>query len=205
MGVGREDAMNLSKIVRVAVLAALSSSLTACVESLDARRGPGVSPAERLAFARDVTGEWSDASRLVAGRLLEEYGAPDEVSRDRLIWRGNAPWRRTVVTNIQPPLVSDDRELGVLSQTVRVSLSPSQAAAVEAIDGAVVYDPRGGELTARGDREEVDILRLNLAVDVAESRLSVDEARRAFARDLLLEASGKTVEDMRTLRVAGGP
>lgn len=192
--------MNISRIIGLSAAFAACAALSGCVASLDSDKGVSSTPADRSAFAENVVGQWSQTASLAARRMIERYGPPDEVRRDRLVWRGNAPWRITVVRDVRPQLdQTTDADLGVVAQTVGLTLTPFQAAAAAAIDGRVSYDPSHQELTARSDREEVNILRLNLAVDAAQSRLSIDEARQQYARDLLLEASGKTLPDMQTL------
>ncbi|NNN05728.1 MAG: hypothetical protein HKL90_07490 [Elusimicrobia bacterium] len=192
--------MNISRTVGLSAAFAACAALSGCVASLDSDKGVTSTPADRTAFAENVVSQWSETAGLAAHRLMERYGPPDEVRRDRLVWRGNAPWRLTVARDVRPKLdQATDADLGVVAQTVRLSLTPFQAAAAAAIDGRVTYDPTLRELTARSDREELNILRLNLAVDAAQSRLSIDEARQQYARDLMLEASGKVLPDMQTL------
>lgn len=193
--------MNISRRIGFSAAFAACAALSGCVASLDSDKGVTSTPADRTAFATNVVSQWSQTASLAARRLMERYGPPDEVRRDLLVWRGNAPWEITAVSDVRPQLdQATDADLGVVAQTVRLSLSPSQAAAAAAIDGRVTYDPVHHELTARSDREELNILRLNLAVDAAQSRLSVAEARQQYARDLMLEASGKVLPDMQLLR-----
>ncbi len=195
--------MKISRMFGLSAALAACAALSGCVASLDSDKGVSSNPDERAAFAADVVSQWSQTASLAARRLMERYGPPDEVRRDRLAWRGNAPWEITTVSDAWPQLdQATDADLGVVAQTVRLSLTPFQAAAAvaAAADERVTYDPVHHELTARSDREEVNILRLNLAVDAAQSRLSVAEARQQYARDLMLEASGKVLPDMQVLR-----
>jgi hypothetical protein len=135
---------------------------------------------------------------------MEQYGVPDEVRSERLVWHGNGPWLNTVVTDVRPPFIEDE-DLGVVAQSIILPLRPGQAADVSAIDGRVIFDPGRETLTARADSEELNYLRLNLADDVAEGRRTVEDARRVFRQDVSLAQSGKELPDMHGLRFAYGP
>jgi hypothetical protein len=182
-----------------AALAALSS-VSACVSPFQSYRDTALNTSDRRALAAAVVDGWSRTSALAARRFLAEYGAPDEVRSDHLVWNDRGPWRRTLVRDVRPALVEGD-ELGVIEQSLECALLPGQAADVAAIDGRVVFDARSGELTARSDREELNFLRMNLADDVANGRLGVAAARAKFARAVALEESGKVVPEMHGLRV----
>ena len=158
---------------------------------------------DRRALAQATIAQWSVLSAQAARLLLDEYGVPDEVHHDRLIWNNNGVWRRSVVWDARPSYVEGD-ELGVIEQTIDAPLTPTQAAAVAAFDSRVQFDVRSGELSARSDREALNILRLNLAGDVAERRMTGDQARVAYAQILEFEASGKTSPYLLSLRLGLG-
>ncbi len=157
----------------------------------------------RRALSEATIAQWSDVSALAARRVIEEYGTPDEVHYDRLVWNNDAPWRRTVVRNVLPPYSAGD-ELGVIEQTIDYSLTPEQAASVAAFDRRLAYNPRSQELSVRSDREENNFLRLNLANEVVEGKLSPDQARDSYARILALEEAGKSSRYLLGLRFAPG-
>jgi hypothetical protein len=190
-------------ILSCAALVALAA-LTGCISPVKTAQDNALTAADRRVLAQAVADGWSDTSALAARRLIEQYGAPDEVRSDRMVWRGNGPWRRTVVRDVRPPLI-EGADLGVVEQTIVLPLAPGQAADVSAIDGRVTFDARTAELTARADREELNFLRLNLADDVADGRRTVEDARREYARNVSLEQSGRSMPDMHGLRFDYGP
>ena len=129
---------------------------------------------------------------LAARLLIGEYGVPNEVRYERLIWDNNGPWRRTVVRNIRPFYI-EGGDRGIVEQTIDYSLTPAQAVDVAAaFGGRVRFDPRNQELTARSDREEFNYLRLNLAHDVIHGTLRPAQAGDTYARIISFEESGKT-------------
>ena len=196
--------MKHTQAVRAAAALGALAALGGCIAPMKSPQDTALSASDRRALAAAVVDGWSSTSSLAARRLIEQYGAPDEVRSDHLLWNGRGPWRRTVVLNVLPPLV-EDADLGVVAQTVSRTLTPGQAADVSALDGRVTFDAMRGELTARSDREELNVLRLNLADDVAGRRLSVEGARREFARAVSLEASGKSLPEMTGLLFGPGP
>jgi hypothetical protein len=190
--------------VRNAAAALALATLMGCISPLKSPQDTALNTADRRTLAEFVTDGWSDTSALAARRLIDQYGAPDEVRSTRLIWRGNGPWLETVVSDVRPPFIEDE-DLGVVAQSIQLSLGPGQAADVSAIDGRTIFDARRGVLTARSDSEELNFLRLNLADDVVAGRLGVKGARVAFLRDVSLEQAGKELPDMRGLRFSYGP
>ncbi|MBI3564891.1 MAG: hypothetical protein HY079_06835 [Elusimicrobia bacterium] len=165
-----------------AALLALSLSTGACVSGVKAGLPP--EPAEaviaRRSLAMTVIGGWHETSALAARRLVQKYGVPDEVHYGRGYGRGE--------------------DMGVIEQTVDYPLDAAQAAAVGRFDPRVRYDAANAALSARSDREEVNVLRLNLADEIAGRGLDPAAAREEFARTLALEQAGKTSAAMLGLR-----
>jgi hypothetical protein len=181
---------------RMALLVAASSTLLAaggCLMPIKtSEKETASAAADRSALASAAIGEWSETSALAARRLIDEYGVPDEVHYDRLVWGGRGPWRRTVVRNVRPFYVQDS-DLAVVEQTIDYSLTPTQVSWVSTAFGdRVRFNPRTQELSARSDREEDNYLRLNLAHDVAGGTLSPEAARRSYTEIVSFEESGKT-------------
>jgi hypothetical protein len=160
--------------------------------------------ADRRALAKATIGEWSEFSSKTARLFMDEYGVPDEVRSGSLVWINNGPWRRTIVRDVRPSYVEGD-DLGVIEQTIDAALTPAQAAEISAFDSRVRYDAVTRYLSASSDREALNLLRLNLASDVAAERLTGEQARLSYARIVEFEASGKTSPYMLSLRSGPAP
>jgi hypothetical protein len=155
----------------------------------------------RRELALGTVGGWQQKSRLAASALIEKYGPPDELHAARVVWLKRYPWKRVVVRDVAPPYAGvQTTELGVVEETVDYALRPDQAKLLEAFGSTLSWDPKKGELTARSDSEPVNFLRVNLADEVANRRLTVEQARDAYARLMALEESGKTTGYMGALR-----
>lgn len=141
--------------------------------------------------AHRVVERWHRPSALAAGRLLDEYGLPDDVTPNRLTWNRKGVWKRTTVWNANP-VYRTPADMAVVEQTVDYPLDASQAARLLAFSGALKIDLERGELSSRSDREEIDFLNLNLADEIVHGRKTVDEAKASYARLLSLSATGKS-------------
>ena len=155
---------------------------------------------DRRELADATVSHWSNVSALTAKRLMAEYGVPDEVHADRLIWINNSPWRRTVVRNERGIAATGTADEDVVEQAVDYRLTPKQAADVAAFDGRVAFNPRSGQLSSRAGKEEYNFLRLNLADDIVHGRMRPEEARNSYERLVDFEQSGKTSAYMLGLR-----
>jgi hypothetical protein len=149
---------------------------------------------DRAELAKETVSHWTNFAALTARRLMEEYGPPDEVHADHLVWIKNSPWRRTVVSNEQGVgLLAPGSDQDIVEQTVGYGANPKHAgAAASDFDRRVVFDPRSGELSSRATREEYNFLRLNLADDVIRGRMRPQEARDSYANLVSLDQAGKT-------------
>jgi|GEM_PF-4254965 len=184
-------------IVSVALTAAQSCAYSDKAASIE---GAGGTLDRDVAATQAVDG-WEDLSAAAARRLMDEYGVPDEVTSDSLTWNSKGPWRRTVVRNVTPS-DAEGADLGIVEQAAAYgALTAAQAAELAEFDDRMAFDAGRGELSASSDRESLNILRLNLGDDVVQGRLSADQARAAYFRDLELQESGKTPRDMVDLRL----
>lgn len=155
--------------------------------------------ADRSDLAEVSVAQWSNDSRLAARGLIEKYGVPDEVHFGRLVWNRRGPWKRIAVRDIRPGYVEGD-DLGLIEETVDYALPAGREVDLAALGGAVTFDPRAGELSSRADREALNCLGLNLADDALSGRLSVQDARAAYAKIVDLELSGKSSPYLLSLR-----
>jgi hypothetical protein len=160
---------------------------------------------DRKEVAEATVSHWSDVSRLSARRLMEEYGVPDEVHADSLVWNNNGPWRRTVVNNVRPMAADDPVTQSVVSQTVKYNMNRGQSLDILRFDDHVGFDPSNAELSSSSDAEAHNYLRLNLADDVAHGRLRPDQARDSYASIVSFEKAGKTSPYLLGLRFSVGP
>jgi hypothetical protein len=138
-----------------------------------------------------LVGRWSQPSADAARRLMDQYGAPDDATPNKLTWNAKGPWRRIVVWN-RPQVYRTPRDFDLLVQTIRYPVTREQAAELVAFSPALVVNVDRGELSSRASREELNYLNLNLADEVVQGRKTIDEAQVAYRRVMDLSAAGKS-------------
>jgi hypothetical protein len=142
---------------------------------------------------------WPKVARESATTAIEKYGPPDEASASRLIWHNNGPWKRTVVYNEEVPHNFPTPHHDVLEQYVPYRVPVEKLGELAAFDGSVLVDRTKGELSARCEGEEANVLALNLAHEIVQGRKDVAAARKAYGEAMLARRAGKRPEIMQKL------
>ena len=138
--------------------------------------------------ALDVISDWPDGSRDLAGALIDEYGAPDEIETSRLTWKSSPPWKKMTVFRD----ATDRGHPDSLLRTVAYRVPVERWRALEAFGHGVEYDPVSEQLSARTDNEDTNYLALNLADEVVRGVLSSAEASALYDKTMVLLISGKS-------------
>ena len=112
-------------------------------------------------------------------------------SSQRLVWQGNGPWKRTVVTKEETTHAFPLPHKDVLEQVINYRVPPDKFDDLARFDGSITVDRTKGELAAHCDKEESNLVALNLANDVITGQKSVEQARYYFARALRDLMAGK--------------
>lgn len=148
----------------------------------------------QVASAAQAIQEWPDASREVAQTMIDKYGQPDETTSTMLVWDDTGPFKRTIVyrepIDHQFPKPHED----VLEQFISYRTPLDKFDELARYDGSVIAERTKGELSARCDKEEMNLLALNLANDVATGKRSVEEARRFYAETVVAFTRGERPE-----------
>lgn len=151
--------------------------------------------------AEQVIRDWKETPQKAAHAMIKKYGQPQEVTEERLVWHDNGPWKRTEVINEEIdhrfPMPHKDALLQVIDYQVPADKFDELAA----YDGSVIAERTRGELAARCDTEEANILALNLAHEVASGKRSVEDARRIYGEQIVAAAQGKPAPYTRELNV----
>lgn len=140
--------------------------------------------------AQHVRG-WPEDSQKAATAMSQKYGAPDEMTPTRLIWLNNGPWKQTIVykeaVDHRFPVPHKD----VLEQFVAYRVPPDKFDELANYDGSVIAERTKGEISARCDKEPMNLLALNLTHDIVEGKRSVEEARQFYAKTAMEVMQGK--------------
>ena len=157
-------------------------------------------PAPDSALSRQVTSEgeatemlrlWSPGPRLAGYEMIEKYGAPQEITDDRMIWHNAGPFKRILLTREELPHHFPIVHMDYLEHTISYDVPPDKADDVLAFDGSVSIYRVGGELSARCDLESNNVLTLNLVHEIVEGTKNVEQARIAFGEAVIARTSGQ--------------
>jgi hypothetical protein len=153
------------------------------------------------AAVANLVRDWPPEAKAAAEAMLRKYGAPQEATATQLRWQDNRPWVRTVVHKAGVEHDFPAKHMDVLEQVVSYKVPLNFFEALATFNGSVVADRTRGELTARCDREETNILALNLAHDIVRGNKTVAQAREAMGAGAREIAAGRVPDDARELRL----
>jgi len=121
--------------------------------------------------------------------MMERYGPPRRVSNQRLSWKNNGPWLRTVVHSFGELRSFPRLARNVLEQTARYKGSLARKGLLAEFDPTL--KAQGNELTVANESEEINLATLNLADEVLRGSKTPGQARRLLVRVVDLVDAGK--------------
>ncbi len=140
----------------------------------------------------EIIGMWPDVSREVAQTVMEKYGPPQEATASLLIWHKNGPWKRTILNRDVVPHDFPMPHPDLLEQFVAYQVPPDKFDELAQYDGSVIVERTKGEISARCDKEEMNLLAINLANDIVTGKRSVEEARQFYAETAMAFKNGQS-------------
>jgi hypothetical protein len=151
------------------------------------------------AAVKDILSSWPEVSREAATTTINKYGLPNEASATRLIWHNNGPWRRTVIYSEEVPHEFPTPHHDVLEQYIPYCVPVEKVGDLAAFDGSVLIDRTKGEMSARCEGEEANVLALNHANEIVHGRKTVEQAREAYGEAMKERRAGQPPEVMQRL------
>ena len=142
------------------------------------------------AQALSQASQWGSLPHMAARQMIEEYGPPQLIFADRLVWTEQRPWKRISVL---------DSSSAPLEQAVSYAGPVSRLREPVRLPHGAVASAGQRELVARSNSEELNRLCLNLADDIAKGKRSRAEAWRFYLRTVELTVAGKSSPYMRRL------
>ena len=169
----------------LAVLAGLISACAAPSRTL-------ATVQDRLPRAQAVAAEWRPYSRVVAMKLMEEYGPPDLIESERLIWYNEGPWDRIAVWDADDHFLTGTAGPDNLEQTVIYAVPAGKRKDLATFSGKLVVPEDGRQLSVRGNSEALNFLMVNLAHDIVRGSRDPADAQRFLGRAYQLSEAGKS-------------
>lgn len=149
--------------------------------------------------------DWPREPRDLADAMIERYGPPDDVLPSRLIWHGNGAWKRTELFRDGVPHRFPKEHTDYLEQAIDYRVPPDKTGDLLRFDGSVMFERTKGELSARCDKEAMNVLAINLAHDVVRGNRSVEEAREKYALTALEIEMGGASEMVKSFNFSPVP
>jgi hypothetical protein len=143
---------------------------------------------------------WPEESNSVAKLMIDKYGAPNESTDSMLIWYNNGNWKKTVVYRDPVDHHFPKPHQDVLKQTIDFKVPVEKASDLLSFYGSLIIDRTKGELSARSDREEMNLLALNLAFDIMSNKKGVEAARKEYAKTASALSKGKSSDYVESLK-----
>lgn len=177
----KDDNLDMPTHERTASLATSKASANRFKAEGAARTELGQEQRASLADAQAIIETWPEAPRKAAEKILDQDGAPNELTPTKLFWYRTAPWSRMELTAEEAVHNFPTPHTDYLTQYVDYPVPPEKASELIAFDGSVLVDRTTGELGARCDHEAYNTLTINLAAEIVAGTRTVEDARRVYA------------------------
>jgi hypothetical protein len=168
---------------RIPIALALTTALACGMATAQSSKPAGSKPAKE-AVSQIIDG-WPKDAQHTARKMLDKYGTPNEATPTQLIWFNNGPWKRTIVQKEEINHAFPMPHKDVMEQVVDYKVPPEKLPELAKFDGSVYIDRTRGEISARCDMEEANILALNLAHEIVTGKRGVDDAREFYPKAVM--------------------
>ena len=108
-----------------------------------------------------------------------------------LVWHKTGPWKMTILYKQEIPHEFPAPHTDFLQQVIDYRVPPDKFADLAKYDESVIVERTKGELSARCDMEELNMLALKLTNDVITGKRSVEDARDYYAKTAMAFNQGK--------------
>ena len=188
------DRMKNSKPLLTLAFPILCVVTTLAVFAADDAKSPKSAASATAPDRSDIDGiiaGWPERPKLGAHQMLAKYGAPQEITAERLIWHDKGPFKRITVTKAEHHHDFPLPHMDYMEHTIEYRVPGAKADELTKFDGSATFDKTQGELSARCDLEGHNILTLNIAHEVLSGKKSAEEARKAFGVNVADDMAGK--------------
>lgn len=137
-----------------------------------------------------MTENWPQTSKAAIAALTAKYGLPTSMTEEMVVWSNTSPFKRSIVFKEEVTHQFPMQHSDVLLQTIDYRVPQDKVALLSKFDGSIIIDRTKGELSARNEKEELNILSLNLADKIVRGELSAEQARREYSKNADAFAAG---------------
>ena len=158
----------------------------------DKSKTPMDKPAEKM-MNPDLK-SWPQASQMAAKEAMDKYGKPDVMAEEMLVWKDKGNWKKIVITKMDTKHDWPVAHTDMMEQWVSYRIPTDKVDELAKFDGSVTYKRTEGLLSARCDKEAMNILALNLAVEIANGKMNAEQARMEFTKNAMAFMKGEKPE-----------
>jgi hypothetical protein len=144
------------------------------------------------ASVEKMVASWPEKPREAVMKIMTKYGPPVGATEEMVMWEKTGPWMRTIVYKKEIPHEFPSPHTDFLQQTINYRVPPDKFSQLAQFDGSVIPERTKGEMSARCDMEELNMLAINLANDIATNKRTVNDARDFYAKTAMAFKQGKT-------------
>ena len=123
--------------------------------------------------------------------LTKKYGEPNLIGDDVAMWMNSGPFLYTMVWSEEVKHNFPMAHTDFVQQGVRYDVPTDKLTDLAEYDGSVYVDRTKGVLSARCDKEEMNLLALNLANDIITGKKTVKDARAYYAKAAMMFMKGE--------------
>lgn len=143
--------------------------------------------------------KWPMASQMAIKEQTDLHGKPDEVTPTMVVWHNKGGWKKITITNYETQHHFPVMHTDCMEQVISYKVPPGMGDELAIFDGSVTIDRTQGTIAARCDKEENNILALNLANDIIMGKKTVAEARRSYGEMVMQAKAGNKPAYMKIL------
>ncbi|MBA3386328.1 MAG: DUF4142 domain-containing protein [Chthoniobacterales bacterium] len=181
-------------LLRAATASALALSFlpahAAQTDKSDKKQASTTVAASDSSAMEKMIADWPNRPKLAAREMMGKYGAPAEITSERIIWKNPGAYKRIMVTREEIPHDFPKPHMDFLEHTIDYNVPQDKVADLIAFDASSTINRTAGELSARCDLEGHNVLTLNLDRDIIEGKKTVAEARKAFGDNVVQDVMG---------------
>ena len=134
---------------------------------------------------------WSQAAQAAATEAIGKYGNPDASSADNLLWISKGDWKTISISKMETKHNWPIPHTDMFEQCINYRVPTGKLADLAKFDGSVTFKRTEGLLCARCDKEAMNILALNIAVQIIDGKLEVAQARTKFTKNAMTFKNGE--------------
>jgi hypothetical protein len=132
----------------------------------------------------EIMKEWSVGPRQAAQQIRSKYGEPSEGSMHMLAWENKDPWRRIEVRNEEVEHKFPKKHTECTLFTLEHSFPSEKTKDLVELNGSMLFDKTKGQVIIRAKDEQTAITELNIANNLAQGVLSLEDAKQLAAQEI---------------------